>query len=243
MDQIVSAGCLTFDALSDAFSVIENYGFRVDKLIMTSCEYSDLRKSDRIRKSAGLDFWLVPVTQKDLLESGIMAHLWGAQINVRADDTATWMDKVEYDEYDEYHVCGDDIVHVCGEVELNGVLNRAIVPIVVSRFESGTDSPEVEVDSADGSLRSIYGYFLTVRDIPRYANTSPKPKRLSITCGQCDTTVMLPERAPDPLIADGDYIEPLLVEIRCTSCKAQIKIPQELGRQAVQASFGFYDSE
>lgn len=79
--------------LADAFSLIERHDIRVARVFMNARDYADLRKFGR-------DILDVE-SQRDLLKTGLMATLWGAQIiTSRLVPTGT--------------------VYVCGEPELFG---------------------------------------------------------------------------------------------------------------------------
>ena len=62
------------DVLADAFSLIERHDLRVARVFMNARDYADLRKFGR-------DILDIE-TQRDLLKTGLMATLWGAQIIV-----------------------------------------------------------------------------------------------------------------------------------------------------------------
>ena len=68
------AGSLDRDALADAFAEIEKHDLRVARMFMNARDYSDIRKFGRDQ--------LDPVTQKSLLNTGLMAQIWGADIIV-----------------------------------------------------------------------------------------------------------------------------------------------------------------
>jgi HK97 family phage major capsid protein len=68
------AGSLDRDVLADAFAEIEKHDLRVARLFMNARDYSDIRKFGRDQ--------LDPVTQKSLLNTGLMAQIWGADIIV-----------------------------------------------------------------------------------------------------------------------------------------------------------------
>ena len=65
---------LSGDVLADAFSLIERHDLRVARVFMNARDYADLRKFGR-------DILDIE-TQRDLLKTGLMATLWGAQIIV-----------------------------------------------------------------------------------------------------------------------------------------------------------------
>jgi hypothetical protein len=69
-----AAGSLDRDALADAFSEVEKHDLRVARMFMNARDYSDIRKFGRDQ--------LDPVTQKSLLNTGLMAQIWGADIIV-----------------------------------------------------------------------------------------------------------------------------------------------------------------
>lgn len=71
---IASAGMLDRDALVDATSEIEKHDLRVARFFMNAKDYGDVKKWGRDQ--------LDPVTQKSLLNTGLMANLWGAEIIV-----------------------------------------------------------------------------------------------------------------------------------------------------------------
>lgn len=71
---INAAGSLDRDALADAFAEIEKHDLRVARMFMNARDYSDIRKFGRDQ--------LDPVTQKSLLNTGLMAQIWGADIIV-----------------------------------------------------------------------------------------------------------------------------------------------------------------
>jgi hypothetical protein len=62
------------DVLADAYSLIERHDLRVARVFMNARDYADLRKFGR-------DILDIE-TQRDLLKTGLMATLWGAQIIV-----------------------------------------------------------------------------------------------------------------------------------------------------------------
>lgn len=68
------SGSLDRDALADAFAEIEKHDLRVARMFMNARDYSDIRKFGRDQ--------LDPVTQKSLLNTGLMAQIWGADIIV-----------------------------------------------------------------------------------------------------------------------------------------------------------------
>lgn len=68
------AGSLDRDSLADAFAEVEKHDLRVARLFMNARDYSDIRKFGRDQ--------LDPVTQKSLLNTGLMAQIWGADIIV-----------------------------------------------------------------------------------------------------------------------------------------------------------------
>jgi len=65
---------LSGDVLADAFSLIERHDLRVARVFMNARDYADLRKFGR-------DILDIE-SQRDLLKTGLMATLWGAQIIV-----------------------------------------------------------------------------------------------------------------------------------------------------------------
>ena len=65
---------LSGDVLADAFSLVERHDLRVARVFMNARDYADLRKFGR-------DILDIE-TQRDLLKTGLMATLWGAQIIV-----------------------------------------------------------------------------------------------------------------------------------------------------------------
>lgn len=69
-----AAGALDRDALADAFAEVEKHDLRVARMFMNARDYSDIRKFGRDQ--------LDPVTQKSLLNTGLMAQIWGADIIV-----------------------------------------------------------------------------------------------------------------------------------------------------------------
>jgi len=69
-----AAGSLDRDALADAFAEVEKHDLRVARMFMNARDYSDIRKFGRDQ--------LDPVTQKSLLNTGLMAQIWGADIIV-----------------------------------------------------------------------------------------------------------------------------------------------------------------
>lgn len=69
-----AAGSLDRDSLADAFAEVEKHDLRVARLFMNARDYSDIRKFGRDQ--------LDPVTQKSLLNTGLMAQIWGADIIV-----------------------------------------------------------------------------------------------------------------------------------------------------------------
>jgi len=71
---IAAAGALDRDALADAFAEVEKHDLRVARLFMNARDYSDIRKWGRDQ--------LDPVSQKSLLNTGLMAMLWGAEVIV-----------------------------------------------------------------------------------------------------------------------------------------------------------------
>ena len=71
---IAVAGSLDRDSLSDAYAEVEKHDLRVARLFMNARDYSDIRKFGRDQ--------IDPVTQKSLLNTGLMAMLWGAEIIV-----------------------------------------------------------------------------------------------------------------------------------------------------------------
>lgn len=71
-DEIEIIGNLTAASLADAFASIERHDLRVAHIFMNAKDFSDFRKWDRDT--------LDPVTQADLLKTGVMANLWGAQM-------------------------------------------------------------------------------------------------------------------------------------------------------------------
>ena len=62
------------DVLADAYSLIERHDLRVARVFMNARDYADLRKFGR-------DILDIE-TQRDLLKTGLMGTLWGAQIIV-----------------------------------------------------------------------------------------------------------------------------------------------------------------
>jgi HK97 family phage major capsid protein len=68
------AGSLDRDALADAFAEVEKHDLRVARMFMNARDYSDIRKFGRDQ--------LDPITQKSLLNTGLMAQIWGADIIV-----------------------------------------------------------------------------------------------------------------------------------------------------------------
>ena len=62
------------DVLADAYSLIERHDLRVARVFMNARDYADLRKFGR-------DILDIE-SQRDLLKTGLMATLWGAQIIV-----------------------------------------------------------------------------------------------------------------------------------------------------------------
>jgi HK97 family phage major capsid protein len=68
------AGSLDRDSLADAFAEVEKHDLRVARMFMNARDYSDIRKFGRDQ--------LDPVTQKSLLNTGLMAQIWGADIIV-----------------------------------------------------------------------------------------------------------------------------------------------------------------
>lgn len=71
---VAAAGSLDRDALADAFAEVEKHDLRVARLFMNARDYSDIRKWGRDQ--------LDPVSQKSMLNTGLMAMLWGAEIIV-----------------------------------------------------------------------------------------------------------------------------------------------------------------
>ena len=71
---IAVAGSLDRDSLSDAYAEVEKHDLRVARIFMNARDYSDIRKFGRDQ--------IDPVTQKSLLNTGLMAMLWGAEIIV-----------------------------------------------------------------------------------------------------------------------------------------------------------------
>ena len=69
---IAITGNLTSTALADGFAAIEAWDMRVARVFMNAKDFSDLRKLDRDT--------LDPQTQGDLLKTGILGGIWGAQI-------------------------------------------------------------------------------------------------------------------------------------------------------------------
>jgi HK97 family phage major capsid protein len=69
-----ASGSLDRDALADAFAEVEKHDLRVARMFMNARDYSDIRKFGRDQ--------LDPVTQKSLLNTGLMAQIWGADIIV-----------------------------------------------------------------------------------------------------------------------------------------------------------------
>ncbi len=71
---INAAGSLDRDSLADSFAEIEKHDLRVARMFMNARDYSDIRKFGRDQ--------LDPITQKSLLNTGLMAQIWGADIIV-----------------------------------------------------------------------------------------------------------------------------------------------------------------
>ena len=71
---IVSPGGMTAAALSDAFANIESYDLRVANIFCNAKDFADIRKWDRDT--------LDPVSQAELLKTGIRGQLWDANIVV-----------------------------------------------------------------------------------------------------------------------------------------------------------------
>jgi HK97 family phage major capsid protein len=69
---INAAGSLDRDSLADSFAEIEKHDLRVARMFMNARDYSDIRKFGRDQ--------LDPITQKSLLNTGLMAQIWGADI-------------------------------------------------------------------------------------------------------------------------------------------------------------------
>jgi HK97 family phage major capsid protein len=69
---INAGGSLDRDSLADAFAEIEKHDLRVARMFMNARDYSDIRKFGRDQ--------LDPITQKSLLNTGLMAQIWGADI-------------------------------------------------------------------------------------------------------------------------------------------------------------------
>lgn len=86
-------GNLTSNALLDAKAQIERNDIRVANIFMNARDYNDLLKWDR----DSLD----PVTQANLLKTGLMANIWGANIITS-------------------RVVAEGDVYVCGEAEFFG---------------------------------------------------------------------------------------------------------------------------
>jgi hypothetical protein len=72
--RICSCPSLEIDSIMDAFAMIEQNDFRVANIYMNAFEYSTVRRWGR-------DV-LDPIGQRNLLQMGIFAHLWGAVIHV-----------------------------------------------------------------------------------------------------------------------------------------------------------------
>jgi len=70
--QIAVTGALTSNALADAFGLVQRHDIRVANIFMNARDYTDLLKWDRDT--------LDPITQQELLKSGLMARVWGANI-------------------------------------------------------------------------------------------------------------------------------------------------------------------
>jgi HK97 family phage major capsid protein len=90
---IAVTGNLTSNALIDAFAAIERSDIRVATIFMNAKEFADLRKWDRDT--------LDTQTQAELLKTGIMGTLWGAQVVVS-------------------RIVPEGTVYVCGEAEFFG---------------------------------------------------------------------------------------------------------------------------
>jgi HK97 family phage major capsid protein len=71
---IAVAGNLDRDTLADSFAEVEKHDLRVARVFMNARDYSDIRKWGRDQ--------LDPINQKSLLETGVMAMLWGAELIV-----------------------------------------------------------------------------------------------------------------------------------------------------------------
>ena len=91
--QIAVTGALTSNALADAFGLVQRNDIRVANIFMNARDYTDLLKWDRDT--------LDPVTQADLLKTGLMARVWGANIITS-------------------RVVAQGTVYVCGEPEFFG---------------------------------------------------------------------------------------------------------------------------
>jgi len=68
----VTTANFAIDVLADAYSTVERWGLRVDKVYMNASRYPVIRKAGRDY----VDF----ETQRELLRTGFMGNLWGAQI-------------------------------------------------------------------------------------------------------------------------------------------------------------------
>ena len=77
---IAVSGSLDRDTLADGFAEVEKHDLRVARVFMNARDYSDIRKWGRDQ--------LDPVNQKSLLETGVMALLWGAELIVTRKLTA-----------------------------------------------------------------------------------------------------------------------------------------------------------
>ena len=101
------AAPLTPDVLADAFGEIEQYGIGVARLFLNAKDYADLRKFGRDT----LDLQ----TQAQLLKTGVMATIWGAQLIVS-------------------RVVTRGLVYVCGEKKFFGRMLQRI-PLTVLNAE------------------------------------------------------------------------------------------------------------
>ena len=69
-----AAGGLDRDSLADGFAEVEKHDLRVARLFMNARDYSDIRKFGRDQ--------LDPISQRSLINTGLMAQIWGADIIV-----------------------------------------------------------------------------------------------------------------------------------------------------------------
>lgn len=102
---IAVTGNLTSNALIDAISAVQRNDIRVANVFMNAKDYSDILKWDR-------DVF-DPETQRDILRTGLMGNLWGANVIIS-------------------RIVPEGSVYVCGEPEFFGRIPERVPLTIVS---------------------------------------------------------------------------------------------------------------